>query len=72
MQFRAGPKGGMFVPQEVLAQVGRFSFVLFSQAFPFLYPLATAILDSYFLFLPNNRNVRFPGSEFLLSKGLKV
>ena len=40
----------MFVSPEVLTLVRGFSFVLFSQASPFLFLLAPAILDSFFLF----------------------
>ena len=44
----------LFVRTEVLTPVCRYSFVPFLQAFPFLCLLATAILDSFFLFsLPN-------------------
>ena len=47
---KLGQPGVLFVLPEVLGP----SFVLFSQAFPFLCLLATAILDSFSLFyLPN-------------------
>ena len=47
---RAGQEGGVFVSPEVLTLFCGFSFVLFSQAFPFLCLLATTVLDSFFLF----------------------
>ena len=46
----ASQEGGVFVPPKVFTLVCGFSFVLFSQAFPFLCFLATAILDSFPLF----------------------
>ena len=42
--------GGLFVSPKVLTLVLGFSFVPFSQAFSFLCLLATAILDSFFVF----------------------
>ena len=51
---RAGQEGGVFVLPEILTPVHGFSFIPFSQAFPFLCLLATTILDSFFLLsLPN-------------------
>ena len=50
MQIRASREGGVFVSPEGLTLVPGFSFVPFSQAFPFLCLLTTAILDSFFLF----------------------
>ena len=43
-------EGGLFVWPELLSPVGRYSFVPFLQAFPFLCLLATAFLDSFFLY----------------------
>ena len=43
-------EGGMFVSPEALTPVCGFSSVPFSHAFLFLCLLATAILDSFFLF----------------------
>ena len=45
-----GHKGVVFVSPEVLTLAHGFCFVSFLQAFPFLCLLATAILDSFFLF----------------------
>ena len=43
-------EGPVFILPEVITPVHRFSFVPFSQAFPFLCLLAITILDSFFLF----------------------
>ena len=47
----------MFVSPEVLTPVRGFSFVPFSRAFPFLYLLATTILDSFLLFYLANSSM---------------
>ena len=47
---KLGNPGGLFVSPEVLTPVLRRTFVLFLWAFSFLCLLATAILDSFFLF----------------------
>ena len=46
----ASQEGDMFVSPEVFILVHAFSFVPFLWAFPFLFLLATTILDSFFLF----------------------